>query len=72
MPASGIFGVMAYSVRLRSREMAVRLTLGAACGDIFRLVAGQGALWTAAGLAIGIAGRWPARAYCSGSNPTIR
>lgn len=54
MTASGIFGVMAYSVRLRKHEMAVRLALGASRGDILRLVVGRGALWTFAGLAIGV------------------
>jgi putative ABC transport system permease protein len=54
MTASGIFGMMAYSVRLRSHEMAVRLALGAARQDIFRLVIGQSVVWTVLGLAIGI------------------
>jgi predicted permease len=56
LTASGIFAVMAYSVRMRSHEMAVRLALGAHASDVFRLVIGRGAAWTAAGLVIGLIG----------------
>jgi ABC-type antimicrobial peptide transport system permease subunit len=54
LTASGIFAVMAYSVRMRTHEMAVRLALGAHPSDILRLVIGRGAVWTTAGLLIGL------------------
>jgi putative ABC transport system permease protein len=56
LTASGIFAVMAYSVRMRRHEIAVRLALGADPSDVFRLVIGRGAAWTSAGLVIGLIG----------------
>jgi len=52
----GVFGVIAYSVRMRKRELGVRLALGASPGSIQRLVLGQGLVLCAVGLTIGTAG----------------
>jgi putative ABC transport system permease protein len=54
LTTSGIFAVMAYSVRMRRHEMAVRLALGAHPSDILRLMISRGAAWTTAGLLIGL------------------
>jgi putative ABC transport system permease protein len=52
--ATGILGVLAYSVARRTREIGVRMALGAQRGAVLRHVVGQ-ALWmTAAGLAVGL------------------
>jgi putative ABC transport system permease protein len=52
----GVYGVMAYSVAERTRELAIRISLGAQSGDVLRLVMGGG-LWLAlAGVALGLAG----------------
>ena len=52
----GIYGVIAYSVAQRTKELAIRRTLGAQQADILWLVIGQGMGLTLAGVAIGIAG----------------
>jgi putative ABC transport system permease protein len=52
----GIYGVIANSVARRTREIGVRVALGATMGDIVRLVLGRGARLIGLGLLLGIAG----------------
>ncbi len=56
LAVAGIYGVMAYTVARRTREIGVRMALGAAAGDVLRLILGQGLWTTVFGVAIGIAG----------------
>ena len=53
--AVGLFGMLTYTVTLRSRELALRMALGARRGDIIRLVLRQTLALTAAGLVAAIA-----------------
>jgi putative ABC transport system permease protein len=52
----GIYGVIAYTVRQREREIAIRLAVGADRGRIMRLFVRQGAAVLAVGLGLGAAG----------------
>jgi putative ABC transport system permease protein len=52
----GLFGVMAYVVSLRTRDIGIRLALGAAPTRVMRLVLGQALMLTLAGIALGVAG----------------
>ncbi len=53
LAAVGLYGVITYSVAERTQEMGIRIALGAATGDILRMIVGQGLALALAGLAIG-------------------
>ena len=55
LAALGVFGLMAYSVRQRRREIGVRLALGARPREVTRLVVSRGMRFAAIGSAIGLA-----------------
>jgi len=56
LATAGVFGVMAYSVSRRTREIGVRVALGARSGDVLRMILSQGLRTIFIGVAIGIAG----------------
>jgi len=58
LAAVGIYGVLAYSVMLRQREIGVRMALGAQPGQILRQFLGLGGRILAVGLPCGLLGAW--------------
>jgi predicted permease len=56
LAAVGLFGVMATMVRQRTRELGIRMALGATAGEMRRIVMGRGLAIAAAGTATGLVG----------------
>lgn len=58
LAVAGLYGVISYAVAQRTRELGIRLALGAQVGDVLRLVLKQGMTFVLAGEVIGIAGAY--------------
>ena len=63
LAAIGIYGVMAFAVAERTREIGIRMALGASANDIFRLVVLHALILLAIGLTLGLAGSFALTRY---------
>jgi predicted permease len=67
----GLAGVTAYSVAQRSREIGIRMALGAKSQDVLSLVMKEGFVLVAAGTSIGMAGAWAGARMLAAMNSSV-
>ncbi|MGD1071069.1 MAG: ADOP family duplicated permease [Bryobacteraceae bacterium] len=67
----GIAGATAWAVTRRTREIGIRMALGARSNDVLRLVMKDGALLVAVGMAAGSAGAWGASGLLASMNSSV-
>ena len=71
LAAVGLAGVTAYSVTRRTREIGIRIALGARNGDVLSLVMKEGLILVAIGTAIGMGGAWAGQRFLASMNSSV-
>jgi ABC-type antimicrobial peptide transport system permease subunit len=66
LAVAGIYGVVAYSVAQRTREIGIRMALGARAADVLGLVLRQTAVQTIVGITVGLIGATAVTGYLKG------
>ncbi len=66
LATAGLYGVISYTVSQRTRELGIRMALGARPADVVKLVMGQGALLAALGLGAGLVGAFGLSRFMEG------
>jgi ABC-type antimicrobial peptide transport system permease subunit len=66
LAAMGVYGVIAYAVTRRTREIGIRMALGAQRGDILGLIIREGIALATLGVLLGAAGAWALRKLLAG------
>ena len=72
LAAVGLYGTVAYAVAQRTREIGVRVALGARTSDVMRLVMRRGTRLVVAGLAFGLPLAWGASRAIAAVLPGVR
>jgi ABC-type antimicrobial peptide transport system permease subunit len=72
LAAVGMYGVLAYSIALRRRELAIRAALGASSSRLLRAVVGQGLVVTGLGVGIGLVGAFALAPFLSAALYNVR
>jgi ABC-type antimicrobial peptide transport system permease subunit len=72
LAAVGMYGVLAYSIALRRRELAIRAALGASSSRLLRSVLGQGLVVTGVGVALGLVGAFALAPFLSAALYNVR
>lgn len=65
LAAVGLYGVISYSVGRRTREIGIRIAVGAQRGAVERLIVRQGMTLTGIAVALGLGGAWMTARFCT-------